>query len=624
MKKIFTILKQATAGIFLLVSTVLSAQYYGDIDSTFYTGSGFNELVMAIVPQPDQKILVGGWFTEYNGTSQNYITRLKPDGSIDTSFDTGTGFNSVVTAIALQTDGKILVIGSFFEYNGTSQNKIIRLNPDGSPDTSFNIGTGFDAGLRTIALQSDGKILVGGFFTSYNGTTQNRIIRLNPNGSMDSSFNTGTGINSNFVEQIVVQTDGKILVGGDFSSYNGDARNDLVRLNPSGDIDTSFTIGTGFGGAISKVYEITLDSYGRILVGGMFSSFNGAAQNQILRLYSTGNLDTTFSSGMGADYYVETIALQADGKILMGGQFDSYDGTARNNIVSLNPDGSLDTVFNVGTGCDDTVNDIVLQADGKVLVGGSFTSYNGATRNRLVRLHNYEQCPAGDVELLSQADVDAFGANYPNCTHIDGNLFIGSIQVPDSDITDLSPLSNLIVVNGGIYIWHNPELTTLSGLDNLLYAHTITISNNPQLSDITALQNMDFANLSGLTITDNPQLDYCHLANICAYLQGGNPREIHGNSGNCIDEPAVLDACMMSVSDVDGFALNYYPNPIKDILNIDTTEQIKKIEVFDLSGKKVLEVSDNNQINMSTLAPGNYFVKIILKARVETVKVIKK
>jgi len=148
------------------------------IDPDFSIGTGFDSNVRSIALQSDGKILVGGFFVSYNDTSQNYITRLNADGSIDTSFNIGTGFYNVVRSIAVQSDGKILVGGAFTSYDGTPQNRITRLNTDGSLDTTFNIGTGFDSTPASIAVQSDGKILVGGFFTSYKGTPQNRITRL--------------------------------------------------------------------------------------------------------------------------------------------------------------------------------------------------------------------------------------------------------------------------------------------------------------------------------------------------------------------------------------------------------------------------------------------------------------
>jgi uncharacterized delta-60 repeat protein len=223
--------------------------------------------------------LVGGFFTSYSGVSRNRIIRLNTDGSIDTSFVIGTGFNTIVETIQLQPDGKILVGGQFATYSGVSSNRIIRLNTDGSIDASFVIGSGFNGTIQPIQLQTDGKILVGGLFTSYSGVSSGRVIRLNTDGSVDTGFVIGTGFN-NSVYSIQLQPDSKILIGGTFTSYSGVSRNRIIRLNTDGSIDTSFVIGTGFSG----IPYISLQSDGKILVGGTFTSYNGSLYNRIIRL----------------------------------------------------------------------------------------------------------------------------------------------------------------------------------------------------------------------------------------------------------------------------------------------------------------------------------------------------
>src|SRR5690606_5337296 len=210
----------------------------GTLDTSFYVEPEFNDYVQSVILQPDGKILVGGNFTTFNGTAQNRIARLNSDGTLDTSFNIGTGFNEWVRRITLQPDGKILVGGGFTAFNGTAQNSLVRLNSDGTLDTSFNLGGGFDNVVTPITLQPDGKILVGGSFTTFNGTAQNRIARLNSDGTLDTSFNIGTGFNS-FVPSIALQPDGKILVGGNFTVFNGTTQNRITRLNSDGTLDTS-------------------------------------------------------------------------------------------------------------------------------------------------------------------------------------------------------------------------------------------------------------------------------------------------------------------------------------------------------------------------------------------------
>jgi len=175
---------------------------------------------------------------------RNYIARLNADGSLDTSFNVGTGANALVQAIALQTDGKVLIGGSFTTVNDEARNYITRLNSNGSLDASFNIGAGANGVVRSLTLQADGKVLIGGGFTALNGVSINRIARLNSNGSVDASFNPGTGAND-FVKAITLQADGKVLIGGEFTTMNDLPHNSIARLNNNGLLDTSFNAYTG-------------------------------------------------------------------------------------------------------------------------------------------------------------------------------------------------------------------------------------------------------------------------------------------------------------------------------------------------------------------------------------------
>ena len=359
----------------------VSALYGGGINF----GSGFDGVIFSTAIQSDGKILVGGDFSSYNGTGASKIIRLNTDGSRDTSFVIGTGFSGLypwVRSIAIQSDGKIVVVGNFANYKGTSASKIIRLNSDGSRDTSFVIGTGFDSLGYSIAIQSDGKIVVGGWFSSYNGSSANKIIRLNTDGSRDTSFVTGTGIDG-LIKLITIQSDGKIVVGGNFSEYNGTNANKIIRLNSDGSRDTSFVIGTGFD---SDVNSIAIQSDGKIVVGGEFYWYNGTFVKRIIRLNTDGSVDTSFVYGDGFNGYANSVAIQSDGKIVVGGQFQIYNGTNANYIIRLNSNGSIDTSSVYGTGFDGNVESITIQSNGKILVGGYFTSYQGTGANGIIQL----------------------------------------------------------------------------------------------------------------------------------------------------------------------------------------------------------------------------------------------
>jgi uncharacterized delta-60 repeat protein len=148
-------------------------------------------------------------------------------GDLDLSFDTGSGINGAVRAVVVQADGKFLIGGGFNLVNGTSRDGVARLNANGTLDTSFNPGSGY-VGVRAIALQPDGKVLIGDFF-NVSGSPRHRIARLNPNGSLDPSFNPGSGADA-AVTAMTVQPDGNILVAGNFLTVNGVPRPYIARL----------------------------------------------------------------------------------------------------------------------------------------------------------------------------------------------------------------------------------------------------------------------------------------------------------------------------------------------------------------------------------------------------------
>ncbi|MDO7875683.1 FG-GAP-like repeat-containing protein [Hymenobacter sp. ASUV-10] len=380
-------------------------------------GTGFNNTVNTTLPLPNGQLLVGGNFTSYSfggsTTTVNRLVRLHADGSLDASFS--PGFNNNVFALALQPNGQVLVGGQFTGYtaNGTTTtvNRVARLNADGSLDATFSLGT--NPGITNnvvyaLALQPNGQVLVGGSFTgyTYNGTATavNRLARLNADGSLDASFSPGTspGFNST-VQALALQPDGQVLVGGQFTSYryNSSAATAgrVARLTATGSLDASFSPGAN-PGFNTTVYALALQPDGQVLVGGAFGSYtyNGTLTtvNRVARLTANGSLDATFSSGTGPGFnnQVNTLALQADGQVLAGGSFGSYTyggtTTTTNYVARLNADGSPDASFSPGSGFNNNVLTLAVQADGQVLAGGFFNGYtsNGTatTVSRLARL----------------------------------------------------------------------------------------------------------------------------------------------------------------------------------------------------------------------------------------------
>jgi uncharacterized delta-60 repeat protein len=344
---------------------------------------GYGSYVCALAVQPDGRIVAGGLFTSLGGTDQGVIGRLNADGTLDYSTfhpwvtHDYTWTSPSVSALAVQAEGKILVGGHFTKVDGQPRDCIARLNADGTLDATFNPGAkGWS--VYSLAVQADGKILVGGWFGTLGGQTRNNLGRLNADGTLDTTFNSGADY---LVYSLAVQVDGKIVVGGSFTNLAGQTRNCIGRLNADGTLDSTFN-----PGASSDVYSLVVQGDGRILVGGSFTTLGGQTRNRIGRLDAGGTLDTTFNPG--ADSTVYSLAVQADGRILVGGSFTTLGEQIRNRIGRLDAGGTLDTTFNPGA--DSTVYSLAVQADGKILVGGSFTNLAGQTRNRIGRLNNTE------------------------------------------------------------------------------------------------------------------------------------------------------------------------------------------------------------------------------------------
>ncbi|OYT72994.1 MAG: hypothetical protein CFK52_03005 [Chloracidobacterium sp. CP2_5A] len=314
----------------------------GSLDASFGAGqSGANDFVNAIAVQPDGRLLIGGNFTVVNGASRRFVARLNADGSLDATFGAHLPvLNNRVFSMALLSNGKILIGGTFNTINNAPPGGIIRLNSDGSLDPTFNAGLdlGTFSGIFAIAVQSDGRILIGGEFTGVNGIPRGSLARLNANGSVDTAFGNGLTVSGNRfpdTRSIAIQPDGRILIGGGFNTVNGVTRNAVARLNADGSLDASF--GNGLSGVSGTLEKVTLRTDGKIFIAGDFTGINGAARRGVARLNADGSADLSFGQGLiGANGRVNDALIQpADGRLVVGGIFTEFNGAARGRIARL-------------------------------------------------------------------------------------------------------------------------------------------------------------------------------------------------------------------------------------------------------------------------------------------------
>jgi uncharacterized delta-60 repeat protein len=358
----------------------------GSLDATFNPGAGANDIINRAVIQPDGKIIIGGNFTTYNNANVYRFTRLNSDGSLDATFTNTLGTNGVVYALAVQADGKILVGGNFTQFNTSFRNNIVRVNADGSRDTSFNIGIGANNVVRNFAVQSDDKIYVLGFFDKFNDQQKSGLVRLNSNGSIDDSF-IGSGVGG-AASAAVIQPDGKIIIGGSFANYENELINDVIRINNDGTLDSTFNTKPPIN-RDGAILDVALTAEGKIIAAGLFRQYDNKTNNYIVTLDSTGLLDAAFDigTGTGSDNSVSVMVSLPDNTILIAGKFNHYNGVHKGKIAKISNDGILDLDFNTGIGANGDVNIITVQADGKILIAGEFSSYSGIARNKIARLN---------------------------------------------------------------------------------------------------------------------------------------------------------------------------------------------------------------------------------------------
>jgi uncharacterized delta-60 repeat protein len=325
---------QENSAIWQLQSTGVVEPAFTAVGTSGPSDSGGTQ---SVIVQNDGSILLGGSFGYVGSTAgRGGIARVTSTGALDPTFNfdsntntTRNGADSEVLCMAVQKDGMILIGGIFTHVNGVPANHIARLKADGSLDPNFNLALGgADDTVWTVAVDSNGKIVIGGDFLSVNGslvgaTGVNRIARLNSNGSLDSTFNASgatRGCNAS-VKCVAVQADGNLVISGDFTSVNGTTANHLARLNSTGSLDPGFNL--ALGGLNGGAESIAIQADGKLVLGGFFTSVNGTSGIRgCTRLNLNGTTDTSFlhTDPTGATaHYINSVTLQTDGKVLVGG-----------------------------------------------------------------------------------------------------------------------------------------------------------------------------------------------------------------------------------------------------------------------------------------------------------------
>lgn len=366
--------------------TLLGFSAPGALDQTFNPGSGANITVRAIALSTNGSVLIGGSFSVVNGIARSRIARLGPDGTLDPSFDPGQGPGDQVYAIVPLPDGKAVIAGNFTAINDILRGYVARLRADASVDLSFQ-DPQFNGTVRQLTALSNSQYLAVGLFTSAGAIARRNVAKLNGNGTLDLAFNPAVGVtNFSSVLAALVQPDGMVILAGDFPVINGTAHNLIARVFPNGTVDSSFDAGVIGGSSIS---QLLLQPDGKILIAGSFSSIDGYSRIGLARLNTNGTVDTSFVLPNGLNG-VTSMGLQSDGKILLAGNF-GYTAPppasfSQNYLLRLDTTGTADS--SLRTVISGSLATAALQSDGRILIGGFFQSVGGTNINCIARLLN--------------------------------------------------------------------------------------------------------------------------------------------------------------------------------------------------------------------------------------------
>jgi uncharacterized delta-60 repeat protein len=383
------------------VVNILNVHGPASFDPGFSVGPGLLDgAVSDVAVQPDGAIVIGGWFQQVGGVPRRGVARLTQAGALDPNFNPGSeldygGNSGWLNFVKLQTNGQILVAGIFTMVNGTNENYLARLNPDGSLDTSFNDGTGplgtgnVVGDIRGMELLNDGRMIVGGGFNTYNGIIRNGLVRLSTNGIVDPAYQpAGAGI----VNTFGLQTDGKVIFSAFASTYAARINADGTTTRTNADGTTNITF---IASADNYVRQVSCLPDGTTMIAGSFSTINGHPRRCLARLFTDGTVDSAFVPDMslfmsaGTVPYIYKFAVQSDGKVVAA--LKTYAAPAGNYLVRFKNDGSLDTDFEpirfaIPTGDNDTISAIAIQSDNGIIAAGQFQTVNGLSRPYLVRL----------------------------------------------------------------------------------------------------------------------------------------------------------------------------------------------------------------------------------------------
>ncbi len=425
----------------LLLQAVPSLAQTGALDPGFSAGTGANGLIRRVVPLASGGMIVSGSFTTMNGQPCGRIARLLDDGTYDPTFTTGTGFNGQVNDMDLQSDGRIIAIGTFTQFNDTPVDRIARLLPDGTLDVSF--APVITTALTSVRVLPDDRFTLTGGFTVTGVSNLLRCARFHADGTLDQALSTLSNTNNTVINSCTM-ADGRTVITGSFTVVQGLSRRGIAVIGTNGTIDSSFDPGTGFNMESASLQRVQMGASGRIYAMGIFQNYNGTPVSNVVRLETDGSLSPGWNTTVNYDNGVQSILERPDGSVVCTGLFTNVGGNARGRFCILDPSGDPVPGPPYGAGANSNVSTSVLDGTGKLLICGTFTSFNGAAHGCIARLF---QC--GTDHWYADLDGDGYGdpaaeeitcnppanyvANDDDCDDTDAGETTGTTWYADAD-----------------------------------------------------------------------------------------------------------------------------------------------------------------------------------------------
>ncbi|MGY6562784.1 MAG: T9SS type A sorting domain-containing protein [Luteibaculaceae bacterium] len=463
-----------------------------------------------------------------------------------------------------------------------------------------NVNITFDALNRTTVF---------GSYTSMGPFTNPYINRLLTNGSFDPDFNF-TEIPNNTIWDVKYLPDNSILVAGAFTQVGNQDKSYLVKYDYSGELITAFNPGniadsSGFNNTIRAILPL---EYGKILVAGQFTKYGNITQNRIALLNEDGSLDSTFNSGSGFNGMVSNLTLLPDGKIAATGLFTSYQNIPTNRLVVIDNFGNIDTTFQLGLGASQTIFSASVDPQGRLLLGGSFNTFDNRNFPNLVRLNLFNNCPT-DAPIVAQ--------NFSLCNFVS----LGEIPVFGSDIkwfesstaTEPLSLSTMVEPNATYYITQ-----TINGCESEPIPVQFDLDDLPiELSAedgvITSNVSVDNALFEWINCDTGIPLPGLNNASIEPLNSGSFKLKVYKNG--CVYESACFNFSTVGVNELTTNGLHIFPNPASQQVTLNFSNQVpfEPIELYDITGKLLLSQrakSLSESLDITQLSTGIYFIRI--------------